>query len=138
MPHVPRANAALTPCARLRLARLSFDHSWPPARAAERYDAPWCTAKKWLAAIATSAGRDVRTVLVPTPAAEPGKGVGGAQARASAVKAAARAGRDRRPARHGFLDCARVLVRCRIDRLSHVDWATGEQIHLTSTRRQAV
>lgn len=41
------ANAALTPRARLRLARLIVDHGWPPARAAERYDVSWKTAYKW-------------------------------------------------------------------------------------------
>ena len=41
------ANAALTPRARLRLARLIVDHGWPVARAAERYDVSWPTAKRW-------------------------------------------------------------------------------------------
>jgi transposase len=41
------ANAALTPRARLRLARLIVDRGWPPARAAERYDVSWKTAVKW-------------------------------------------------------------------------------------------
>ena len=44
---VSHANAALTPRARLRLARLIVDHGWPPARAAERYDVSWKTAVKW-------------------------------------------------------------------------------------------
>ena len=35
------ANAALTPRARLKLARLIVDHGWPVARAAERYDVSW-------------------------------------------------------------------------------------------------
>ena len=41
------ANAALTPRARLRLARLIVDHGWSPARPAERYDVSWRTANKW-------------------------------------------------------------------------------------------
>ena len=41
------ANAALTPRARLRLARLIVDRGWPVARAAERYDVSWPTAKRW-------------------------------------------------------------------------------------------
>ncbi|MFE1029860.1 integrase core domain-containing protein [Streptomyces sp. NPDC058818] len=41
------ANAALTPRARLRLARLTVDEGWPVARAAERYDVSWPTAKRW-------------------------------------------------------------------------------------------
>jgi transposase len=45
--HATHSNAALTPRARLRLARLIVDQGWPPARAAERYDVSWRTAKKW-------------------------------------------------------------------------------------------
>ncbi len=41
------ANAALTPVHRLRLARLVVEHGWPVARAAERYDVSWPTAKRW-------------------------------------------------------------------------------------------
>ena len=41
------ANAALTPRARLRLARLIVEGGWSPARAAERYDVSWRTANKW-------------------------------------------------------------------------------------------
>ena len=41
------ANAALTPRARLKLARLIVDNHWPIARAAERYDVSWPTAKRW-------------------------------------------------------------------------------------------
>ena len=44
MSHATHVNAALTPRARLRLARLIVDHGWPPARAAERYDVSWRTA----------------------------------------------------------------------------------------------
>jgi transposase InsO family protein len=44
---VSHANAALTPRARLRLAQLVVDHGWPIARAAERYDVSWPTAKRW-------------------------------------------------------------------------------------------
>lgn len=43
---VSHANAALTPLARLRLARLIVDQGWPVARAAERYDVSWPTTKR--------------------------------------------------------------------------------------------
>ncbi len=46
MSHATHANAALTPRARLRLARLIVDRGWPPARAAERYDVSWRTASE--------------------------------------------------------------------------------------------
>jgi len=45
--HATHANAALTPRARLRLARLVVDEDWSIPRAAERYDVSWRTAKKW-------------------------------------------------------------------------------------------
>ena len=48
MSHATHANAALTPRARLRLARLVVDRGWPTARAAERYDVSWRTAAKWV------------------------------------------------------------------------------------------
>src|ERR1700722_20312349 len=44
---VSHANAALTPRARLKLARLVVDQEWPVARAAERYDVSRPTAKRW-------------------------------------------------------------------------------------------
>lgn len=47
MPHATHPNAALTPRARLRLARLIVDQGWSIPRAAERYDVSWRTAKKW-------------------------------------------------------------------------------------------
>jgi transposase len=47
MSHATHSNAALTPRARLRLARLIVDHGWSPARAAQRYDVSWGTAAKW-------------------------------------------------------------------------------------------
>ena len=47
MPHATHSNAALTPRARLRVARLIVDQGWPIPRAAERYDVSWKTAKKW-------------------------------------------------------------------------------------------
>ena len=47
MSHATHANAALTPRARLRMARRIVDEGWSVPRAAERYDVSWKTAKKW-------------------------------------------------------------------------------------------
>jgi hypothetical protein len=41
--HATHSNAALTPRARLRPARLIVDQGWTSARAAERYDVSWKT-----------------------------------------------------------------------------------------------
>ena len=40
-------NAALTPKARLRIGQLIVDQGWPVARAAERFQVSWPTAKRW-------------------------------------------------------------------------------------------
>jgi hypothetical protein len=44
---VSHANAALTPHARLKFARLVTDQGWPVARAAERYDESWLTVRRF-------------------------------------------------------------------------------------------
>ena len=44
---VSHANAALTPRAREKLARLIVEDEWPVARAAERFQVSWPTAKRW-------------------------------------------------------------------------------------------
>lgn len=43
------ANAALTPRARLRLARLIVDDGWPPSVAAKMFMVSTVTARKWAA-----------------------------------------------------------------------------------------
>ena len=135
------ANAALTPRARLRLARLIVDHGWPIARAAERYDVSWPTAKRWAIRYL-----QVRTELAPdvAPAAVlAGMGDRSSRPHYSPNKTPAPVVRKivhlRWKQRLGPVAIAdqvgvasstvhAVLVRCRINRLSHVDRATGEPI----------
>jgi transposase InsO family protein len=123
------ANAALTPRARLRLARLVVDHGWPVARAAERYDVSWPTAKR---------RADRYRQLGPD-------GMGDASSRPHHCP-------DRTPQpvirkivhlrwkhRLGPVEIARrtglapstvyqILARCRISRLTAIDRATGEPV----------
>jgi hypothetical protein len=138
---VSHANAALTPRARLRLARLIVDHGWPIARAAERYDVSWPTAKRWAIRYL-----QVRTELAPdvAPAAVlAGMGDRSSRPHYSPNKTPAPVVRKivhlRWKQRLGPVAIAdqvgvasstvhAVLVRCRINRLSHVDRATGEPI----------
>ncbi len=126
---VSHANAALTPRARLKLARLIVEHDWPVARAAERFDVAWATAKRWgdryremgEAGLADRSSRPhrqpkrtpqplVRTIVHKRWKHRLGPVAIGAElgVPASTVHA--------------------VLVRCRINRLSHLDRATGEPI----------
>jgi transposase InsO family protein len=113
----------------LRLARLIVDDGWPVARAAERFDVAWPTAKRWADRYrelgeAGMADRSSRPNRRPRKTPQPlvrkivhrrwkhrlGPVAIGAElgVPASTVHA--------------------VLVRCRLNRLSHVDRATGEPI----------
>ena len=123
------ANAALTPRARLRLARLIVDHEWPVARAAERYDVSWRTADRWATRYrelgeAGMVDRSSRPHHSPnrTPAPVVRKVVHLRwKQRLGPVAIGAKLGM---PASTVHL----VLVRCRLNRLWHIDRVTGEPI----------
>jgi transposase InsO family protein len=139
--HATHANAALTPRARLRLARLIVDQGWPIARAAERYDVAWPTAKRWAVRYL-----QVRTELGPEAgAAAVLAGMGDRSSRphrspnrtpAPVVRTIVHLRWKQRLGPVAIADRTglaastvhQVLVRCRINRLSHVDRATGEPI----------
>jgi transposase InsO family protein len=126
---VSHANAALTPRARLKLARLIVDDGWPVARAAERFDVAWPTAKRWADRYrqlgeAGMSDRSSRPHRQPrkTPAPVVRKIVHKRwKHRLGPVAIAAELGV---PASTVHA----VLVRCRINRLSHIDRRTGEPI----------
>jgi hypothetical protein len=124
---VSHADAALTPRARLRLARLIVEQNWPVAQAAQRFQVSWPTANRWAQRYRAEgeAGmydRSSRPHHSPrkTPAPMRRKIVHLRwKQRLGPVEIAARAG------------CApstahQVLVRCRINRLAHLDRVTGE------------
>ena len=123
------ANAALTPRARLRLAQLIVDHGWPVARAAERYDVSWPTANRWarryrVAGPAGMADRSSRPHRVanrtPTPVVRKVVHLRWKQ-RLGPVEIGAKLGM---PASTVHA----VLVRCRLNKLWHIDRRTGEPI----------
>ena len=123
------ANAALTPRARLRLARLIVDDGWPVARAAERYDVSWPTAKRWAdryaehgpAGMADRSSRPHRSpARTPQPLVRKIVHLRWKH-RLGPVQIA---GRLAMPASTVHA----VLVRCRINRLSHIDRVTGEPV----------
>lgn len=123
------ANAALTPRARLRLAQLVVDRGWTCAAAAKMFMVAPRTAKKWAdryrtEGVAGMADRSSRPHTSPTRTKPdvvrrivrlrwrhrlgPVQIAGRLGMRASTVHA--------------------VLVRCRINRLSHIDRVTGEPL----------
>ena len=121
------ANAALTPRARLKLARLIVDHRWPIRRAAERYDVSWPTAKRW-AERYRDLGEAGMVDRSSRPHRSPNKTPQPVLRKIVHLRWKQRLG----PVEIGYrVGCApstvhAVLVRCRINRLSHVDRVTGE------------
>lgn len=129
MSHATHSNAALTPRARLRLARLIVDHDWPPARAAERYDVSWRTAKKWADRYRTE-GQAGMLDRSSRPHRQPNRTPAPLVRKIVHLRWKQRLGpveigdRLNMPASTVHA----VLVRCRINRLTHIDRATGEPI----------
>jgi transposase InsO family protein len=126
---VSHANAALTPRARLRLARLVVEQGWPVARAAERYDVSWATANRWARRYAQTgpAGMTDRSCR---PHRSPGR------TPAPVVRAIVRLRWRKRlgPVAIGAQlgvpasTVHAVLVRCRVSRLTQLDRTTGEPV----------
>ncbi|MEJ7689803.1 MAG: IS481 family transposase [Nocardioidaceae bacterium] len=123
------ANAALTPRSRQKLARLVVDQGWPIARAAERHDVSWPTAKRWAeryrrygpAGMNDASSRPHHSPnRTPTPVVRKIVHLRWKQ-RLGPVEIAYRVGLAPSTV-HA------VLVRCRINRLTHIDRATGEPI----------
>ena len=129
MSHATHANAALTPRARLKMARLIVDENWKVPRAAERYDVSWKTARKWADRYKAEgpAGMYDRS---SRPHRQPNR---------TPVPVVRKIVHLRWKQRLGPVEIAdrlnmqsstvyAVLVRCRLNRLSHIDRATGEPI----------
>jgi transposase InsO family protein len=127
--HATHANAALTPRARLRLARLVVDQGWPVPRAAERYDVSWRTAKKWADRYRAEgpAGMVDRS---SRPHRQPNRTPAPVVRKIVHLRWKQRLGPVEIGDRLGMPSSTvhAVLVRCRVNRLSHVDRATGEPI----------
>lgn len=123
------ANAPLSARGRLRLARLIVDDGWPVARAAERFQVAWPTAKRWAERYRTDgpagmADRSSRPHRSPRATAAP------VVRRIVHLRWKHRLGPVQIADRVGVAASTahRVLVRCRINRLGHLDRATGEPV----------
>ena len=123
------ANAALTPRARLRLARLVVEDGWPVARAAERYDVSWPTANRW-AQRYRQAGPAGMTDRSSRPHRSPARTPAPVVRAIVALRWRKRLGPVEIGSRLGLPASTvhAVLVRCRLNRLSHLDRRTGEPI----------
>jgi len=123
------ANAALTPRARLRLARLVVDQGWPIARAAERYDVSWPTAKRWADRyqVMGAGGMGDRS---SRPHRQPGRTPAPVVRKIVHLRWKQRLGPVAIGDQLGMAASTvqAVLVRCRLNRLSHIDRITGEPV----------
>ena len=129
MSHATHSNAALTPRARPRLARLIVDHGWSPARAAERYDVSWKTAAKW-AARYRNEGPEGMNDRSSRPHRQPNRTPAPMVRKVVHLRWKQRLGPVEIGDRLGMPASTvhAVLVRCRLNRLTHVDRATGVPI----------
>jgi transposase InsO family protein len=124
---VSHANAALTPRHRLRLARLIVEEEWSTSRAAEFFNVSWRTADRWAQRYRAqgpagmndrSSARQTQHAKTPQPVVRKIVHLRWKQ-RLGPVQIGGRLGV---PASTVHA----VLVRCRLNRLSHIDRATGE------------
>ncbi|WP_067504610.1 IS481 family transposase [Actinoplanes sp. TFC3] len=123
------ANAALTPRARLRLARLVVEQGWSPARAAERYDVSWRTAKRW-ADRYREQGAEGMQDRSSRPHHSPARTPRPTVRKIVHLRWKQRLGPVQIGGRLGMPASTvhAVLTRCRLNRLSHIDRVTGEPI----------
>lgn len=123
------ANAVLTPRGRLLLARRVVEDGWPIVRAAEHFHVSWPTAKRWALRYAAM-GVDRMIDRSSRPHHSPNRTPAPVVRRIVQLRWRHRlsplaiASRLSLPAS----TVRAVLVRCRLNRLSHLDIRTGEVI----------
>ncbi|MDU3568134.1 MAG: helix-turn-helix domain-containing protein, partial [Cutibacterium avidum] len=121
------ANAALTPRARLRVAQLVVDNHVPIAEVAARFQCSWPTVKRWVDRYrAGESMQDRSSRPHHSPNATPLPVV----KRCVSLRLRLREGPVQLAARLGIAPstAGRILTACQLNRLSHVDRATGEPV----------
>jgi len=126
---VSHANAALTPRARLRLARLVIDDGWPIAQAAGLFQVSWPTAKRW-ADRYRDHGEAGMLDRSSRPHHQPNRTPARLVRRIVSLRRRTRLGPVGIGDQLGMASSTvhAVLRRCRLNRLSHLDRTTGEPI----------
>jgi transposase InsO family protein len=123
------ANAALTPRARLRLARLIVEDHWPVTIAAKMFLVSPVTARKWAARYRTE-GRAGMVDRSSRPRTCPNRTPESVKRAIIALRWRARLGPAQIAGQLGLAPSTvhAVLVRCRVNRLSRIDRVTGEPV----------
>jgi len=126
---VSHANAALTPRARLRLAKLIVEDGWPVAVAAKMFMTSPPTARKWAARF-RSEGPAGMVDRSSRPRSMPTKTPPATVKRIVKIRWRRRLGPVQIGGELGIPASTvhAVLVRARVNRLSHIDRVTGEPI----------
>jgi hypothetical protein len=123
------ANAALTPRARLRLARLIVEDRWPVTVAAKMFLVSPVTAGKW-AARYRAEGRAGMVDRSSRPRTCPNRTPESVKKSIIGLRWRARLGPAQIAGHLGLAPSTvhAVLVRCRVNRLSRIDRVTGEPV----------
>lgn len=124
---VSHANAALTVRHRLKVAQLVVDQGVPISEVAARFQVSWPTVKRWADRYAAGESMSDRS---SRPRSMPAKTSPATTKRIVSLRLRKRVGPVQLAAHVGVAPSTahRVLVRCRLNRLSHVDRATGEPV----------
>lgn len=122
------ANAALTPRHRLIVARLVVEDGYPISEVAARFQCSWPTVKRWVDRYL--AGDRQMHDASSRPHTSPNKTSLTVTKRLVSLRLRLREGPIQLAARLGIAPSTvhRVLQRCRLNRLAHVDRATGEPV----------
>lgn len=121
------ANAALTPRHRLKVAQLVVDQGVPISEVAARLQCAWPTVKRWATRYAAG---ELMTDRSSRPHRMPAKTSSAVTKRIVSLRLRKRVGPVQLAAATGVAPSTahRVLTRCGLHRLGHVDRATGEPV----------
>lgn len=122
------ANAALTPRHRLKVARLVVVDGYPISEVAARFQCSWPTVKRWVDRY--RAGDREMQDRSSRPRTMPARTPPAVTKRLVSLRLRLREGPVQLAARCGIAPSTahQILVRCRLNRLTHVDRATGEPV----------
>ena len=121
------ANAALTPRHRLIVGRLVVDDGWPISQVAARFQVSWPTVKRWADRYRTGEPMQDRS---SRPHHSPNKTNQQTARRCVRLRLRLREGPVQLASRLGIAPSTvhRILTDVHLNRLSHVDRATGEPV----------
>ena len=121
------ANAALTPRHRLIVARLVVDDGWPISEVAARFQVSWPTVKRWADRYRAGEPMQERS---SRPHRSPNKTSSKITKRCISLRLRLREGPVQLACRLGIAPSTvhRILTDAHLNRLSHVDRATGEPV----------